>query len=143
MQHVVSQLIEKKRELEGKINYYQGKINILKKIVDSMEVSIKVFEPNFDPLTVTAKKFNPTTRYFENGEAFLKALDFLRKKDDWASTHEITVYLMEMKKYDSTDRDLKNKIQKSILQVLRSQYKKGLIDKKELSDRMLYWKVAD
>jgi hypothetical protein len=143
MQHVVSQLIEKKRELEGKINYYQGKINILKKIVDSMEVSIKVFEPNFDPLTVTAKKFNPTKRYFENGEAFLKALDFLREKDDWASTHEITVYLMEMKKYDSTDRDLKNKIQKSILQVLRSQYKKGLIDKKELSDRMLYWKVAD
>lgn len=142
MQHVVSQLIDKKRELKGKLNYHQGQLDELKKIIHGIEVSIKVFEPDFDPLKVKAKKYNPSRRHFENGEALLKILDFLRYKEDYVSTHDITVNLMESKNYDYTDRTLKNKIQRTVVQILRIQQNKGLIAVKEVSHKMLYWKIA-
>ena len=143
MQHVVSQLIEKKSEIEGEINYYQGKINTLKKIVESMEVSLKVFEPDFDPKTVNAKKFNPDKRYFKHGEVHIKVLDLLRERNTQVSTHDVTVELMKMKKYDHTDKDLKVRLQKTILYTLKRQYKDGLIDRFESGERLLFWKIAD
>ena len=107
-----------------------------------MEVSIKVFEPDFDPLQIKAKKFNPSKRHFENGEALLLVFDFLRGKDDFSSTNEITIHVMKMKEYDYTNRDFKDKIQKSVLQILRNQTKKGFITKKEQSEKLLYWKIT-
>lgn len=142
MQHVVSQLIEKKRELEGELNYHQSQINTLSKVIHSMEVSIKVFEPHFEASKVTAKKFNPNPRHFENGEALMLILNFLRGKDDFSSTNEITIHLMKYKRYDHTDADFKNRIQKSVLQVLRNQRKKGLIIKREVSEKIFHWKIA-
>ena len=76
MEHVVSQLIDKKRHLKGKMNWLKSQLEELTKVIHSIEVSIKVFEPDFDPLKVKAIKFNPSRRHFENGEALLKILDF-------------------------------------------------------------------
>ena len=143
MQHVVSQLIEKKRELQGEVNSYKGRIDVLTKVINSIDVSIQVFKPDFDPTTIKAKKFSINSRYFENGEPFKKILDLLREKNDYLSTHDITVELMKSKKYDYTDRALKNKIQKSLLQTLRNQLNKGLIVNHKQSDKILVWKIAD
>ena len=35
MQHVVSQLIEKKKELEGELNHLNSRINVLKEMIHS------------------------------------------------------------------------------------------------------------
>ncbi len=142
MQHVVSQLIEKKRDLKGQINYHQGQVDELSKIIHGIEISIKVFEPDFDPAKVKAKKFNPSRRHFENGEALLNILDFLQGKEEYVSTHDITINLMKSKKYDYADRKLKTKIQRTVVQILKVQHKKGLVDRKEVSNKLLYWKVA-
>ncbi len=142
MQHVVSQLIEKKKELEGELNHCKSRITVLNEILHSVNTSIKLFEPECDLKTIKAKKYSPNKRYFGNGEAFRMILDFLREKDDFICTNEITIYLMGTKKYDTSDKLLKNKIQQSILQTLTSQHEKGLLKKKYISDRSILWNIA-
>ncbi len=142
MQHVTSQLIDKKRELQGEINYHQSQVSILTKLIDSVEVSIKIFDPDFDSSKIKPKKFSPNKRYFANGEALVKIFDVLRIKNEFMSTHEITITLMKDKKYDITNQVIKNKIQSSILQTLIIQEKKGLVIRKKISERILHWNIA-
>ena len=142
MQHVVSQLIEKKKELEGELNHLNSRINVLKEMIHSVNTSIKLFEPECDLKTIKAKKYYPNTRYFGNGEAFRMILDLLRDEDEFISTNDITIHLMKTKKYDPDDQALKNKMQQSILQTLTSQHKKGLLAKDQSAKRNILWNIA-
>jgi len=52
MQHVVSQLIDKKKELEGAINYHKSRVTLLSEMIHSVNISIKIFEPECDLKTI-------------------------------------------------------------------------------------------
>ena len=142
MQHVVSQLIEKKKDLEGELNHHKNRIATLNEILHSVNMSIKLFEPDCDLTTIKAKRYSPNRRYFGKGEAVRMIFDFLRDKKDFICTNEITIFLMQTKKYDTSDKLLKNKIQQSILQTLTNQHQKGLLRKKYISDRSILWDIA-
>lgn len=78
-----------------------------------MDISIKVFQPDFDLTNIKAKKYTGNTHYFKKGESFTMILYTLRKAQKVMSNLDITVEIMKIKKLDYQDMDLLNKIQNS------------------------------
>ena len=115
MQHVVSQLISKKEELNGKLAYHRSKILQLQEIVDSIDISIQVFEAEFNVEDIKVKRYSDRQTYFRHGESFTMILDSLRKAETSLTTNEITIELMKKKKLDYKGYKLVDKVQKTIL----------------------------
>ncbi|MCK9472078.1 MAG: hypothetical protein M0Q88_10045 [Bacilli bacterium] len=127
MQHVVSQLITKKEELSGELNFYKTKISQLEEVLNGIDISIKVFDPDFKLCSVKAKRFTGNTHYFKRGESHVLVLDTLRKSQKPMKTHEIVIELMKKKELDYQDLTLVEKVKKTLLTTLKKQEKNNLI----------------
>jgi hypothetical protein len=127
MQHVVSQLITKKQELIGELNYHKAKVEQLQEVIGSIAVSIKAFDPDFDLSTVKPKRYTGKRQFFEHGESHRMTLDALRKAGKPLTTGEICRELMKRKKLDTTDKELVDSVQKSLLNTLKRQEDNQLI----------------
>lgn len=121
MQHVVSQLISKKEELSGELKFYKTKIQQLEEVIQGIDISIKVFDPDFDIKNIKAKRYTGNQHYFNRGESHVMILDTLRKAKVPMTTNEITLELMKKKKLDHEDQDLVRNIQKSLCGTLKKQ----------------------
>ena len=119
MQHVVSQLRTKKSELQGELDFYVKKVEQLRTAVESVDISIKLFDPDFKLEDVKSKKFKTKSHYFKRGEAQRYILDYLRRTQSAKTTTEITKSLMQKKGLDYEDQELQSGVQKSILHSLR------------------------
>lgn len=120
MQHVVSQLKTKKSELQGELDFHLKKVEQLRQAVESVNISIKLFEPDFKLENVKSKKFKTKSHYFKRGEAQRYILDYLRKTQSAKTTTEITKSLMQKKGLDYEDQELQSGVQKSILHSIRN-----------------------
>lgn len=127
MQHVVSQLITKKEELSGELKFYKSKVQQLEEVIKSIDVSIKVFDPEFDIKTIKAKRYTGNQHYFKRGESHTMILDTLRKAKSPLNTQEITIELMKKKKLDYENQDLVRSIQKTLCGTLKKQADKNII----------------
>ncbi len=127
MQHVVSQLISKKEELSGELKFYKTKIQQLEEVIQSIDISIKVFDPDFDIKKIKAKRYTGNQHYFKRGESHVMILDTLRKANSPLNTNEITVELMKKKNLNHEDQNLVRNIQKSLCGTLKKQVKSNLI----------------
>lgn len=127
MQHVVSQLISKKEELSGELKFYKSKIQQLEEVIQSIDISIKVFDPDFDIKNIKAKRYTGNQHYFKHGESHVMILDTLRKAKEPMTTGDIAIELMRKKKLDYDDRALMDNVQKSLLNTLKKQAKNNLI----------------
>lgn len=127
MQHVVSQLITKKEELSGELNFYKTKISQLEEVLNGIDISIKVFDPDFKLCSIKAKRFTGNTHYFKRGESHVLVLDILRKSQKPMKTHEIVIELMKRKELDYQDLTLVEKVKKTLLTTLKKQEKNNLI----------------
>jgi len=129
MQHVVSQLITKKEELTGELNYHKGKMKQLEDVISSLDTSIKVFDPRFDIKSIKSKRYSPNKQYFQRGESHTLVLDVLRKAKAAITTNEITIEVMKKKRLDYEDKNLITSISKSLQATLNTQVKNKLIQK--------------
>lgn len=122
MQHVVSQLITKKEELSGELNFYKTKISQLEEILSGIDISIKVFDPDFKLCSVKAKRFTGNTHYFKRGESHVLVLDTLRKSQKPMKTHEIAIELMKKKELDYQDLTLVEKVDLHSMSITKTVY---------------------
>lgn len=121
MQHVVSQLITKKEELLGELKFYKSKVQQLEEVINGIDISISVFDPEFDLKKIKAKRYTGNQHYFKHGEANIMILDTLRKAKTPLTTHEIAIELMKKKRLDYEDKDLVSNIQRSLSGTLKKQ----------------------
>lgn len=144
MQHVVSQLITKKQELLGELKYHREKAKQTEEILKGIDLSIKVFDPQFDLESVKAKNLYQKKHYFRHGESHRLILDFFRRNPDPKTTTEITTELMKIKDLDYENQTLLENVQKSVLHTLKKQAKQNLIRfKQEIGVNGLTWELVD
>lgn len=142
MQHVVSQLIEKRKELEGEAIFYQEKLETLTEQIRAIDTSIVIFDPEFNPKGLAFKRFSPHERYFRRGESMILVFDILRKSEKPLSTSELADKIVEVKNLDLNDKDLRNRIRETIRVTLHNQEKKGiLVCDKTMSDLEIFWSI--
>lgn len=127
MQHVVSQLITKKEELLGELKFYRTKVDQLEELLHGIDISIVIFDPNFDLKSIKPKRYSTKKQYFKHGEAHRLILDILRKRKEPLSTTQITKELMKLKKLDIEDQEKVDSVQKSLLNTLKKQEKDKII----------------
>jgi len=142
MQHVVSQLIDKKSELKGELDFYKERIPKLEEVIKSIDISIQAFDPKFDIKAIKARKYSINKRYFKAGEVKTLILDLLREEGDYVPTHIITVELMKKKKLSYQDQSLKTHVQQTILNSLNRLHKENIIMRKgDVGDKLLMWGI--
>lgn len=142
MQHVVSQLIDKRKELEGEAIFYQEKLEALTEQIRAIDTSILLFEPEFSPKGLKFKRFSPHERYFKRGEAMILMFDILRRNGKAMSTSELTDEIMDINGFDSDDREFRGRIRETIRVTLHNQEKKGmLVCDNTISDNEVYWSI--
>lgn len=142
MQHVVSQLITKKEELLGELNFHKTKVQQLEEVVKSIDISISVFDPEFDLKKIKPKRFTGNQHYFKRGEANVMVLDALRKAKAPLTTNEITVELMKKKKLDHEDQNLVRNIQKSLCGTLKKQANNKTIQAVGKDSLNIQWAIS-
>ncbi|MCK9372473.1 MAG: hypothetical protein M0P91_04690 [Sulfuricurvum sp.] len=129
MQHVVSQLITKKEELLGELKFHKTKVQQLEEVINGIDISISVFDPEFDLKKIKPKRYTGNKHYFKHGESFTMILDTLRKAKAPLTTHEITIELMKKKKLDYENKELVSNIQRSLSGTLKKQADNKTIQK--------------
>ena len=143
MEHAVSQLIKKKKDLKGQLEFYKKSIPKLEEVIRSINISIKIFDADFDVNSIKAKEYTLRTSYFKHGEVKTMILDVLRKANTPMSTPNIAMELMKIKKLDYTDKTVQTLVKQTTLNALNRLHKSGILDKNDtIGIRSLLWSIA-
>ena len=139
MQHVLSQLISKRAELKAEMNYLLKKANKLDKIIESIDVSIKVFDPEFNLDEIRDKQYRRKFQLFKHGEGNKLTLDILRRANKPLTTREIAKEIMKIKKLNHEDLDLSKSIEARLRTVFSKNKMLKVVDETEKQKR---WMIA-
>lgn len=143
MQHILSQLISKRTELKGELTYLTNKIKELENIIHSLDVSIKVFKPDFNLEQLKDKRFqNNKSNYFKIGEANRLILDVFRKLETPLTTREVTIEVMKLKQLPYDDLKVCEVVENSLRATLRQQKKNNIIELKQHEGKGNIWQLC-
>jgi len=105
MKHVVHGLIDKRAELVGRIEALQAQLAQHMADLDSVERTIRIFEPDIDLQDAPVKPVPPPNAAFR-GEVQRFLLDRIRKSDVALTTHDLARAIMEARGLNTADRAL-------------------------------------
>lgn len=92
--HVISALVAKHAELQGRIKSYQEAIKEARDEVSIISKSIKIFDPNYDLRNIAAKKTKE--RHFKHKELTKLVIEHIKNNDN-VDINELTEYIMKAK----------------------------------------------
>lgn len=139
MQHVLSQLISKRAELKAEMTYLIEKAKELDNIIESIDVSIKVFDPNFNLDSIRDKRYTRKSHLFKHGEANKLTLDVLRKSNKPLTTREIAQEIMKKKDLNHDDLELCKNIESKLRAVF---YKNKMLKVVDETEKQKRWMIA-
>ena len=138
--HVISALIKKRSELSGEIEHYEKIIKECRENLTSIDNTIHIFDDSYDLRTISRRVVRNS--YFVSGEATKIVLDVLRTSDKPLRTDEISDIVASKKSLFLDGKDKVN-FQKSILYVLNTSEKRGLIASVGKDGLSLMWSIAE
>lgn len=125
--HVISALVNKYSELNGLLEHHQQEVKRLTEEIEAIEVSIKVFAPDYNMGAIRPRKPYNGNEYFQPREAFRMILDALREAGKPMTVNEIAQVIANKKGYKAEEIDYK-KFQAYLSTVLCRQKGKGTFD---------------
>ncbi len=87
--HVVSGLVAKRSELAGQYRQHQEAMQVISAAISSIDIAIKLFDPDYDLRTIKCKVPKHTTKWLNHGEAGRFVLNALRAASTPLSTRQI------------------------------------------------------
>ena len=120
--HVISALVNKHAELQGRIKSYQEAIKEARDEISTISKSIKIFDPNYDLRKIALKKMRE--KYFKHKELTRLVIEYIKDKDG-ADINELTEYIMKAK---ALPQELKKSIYGGIHTVLENLVRQDVIE---------------
>ena len=142
MDHVLSGLISKRTDIKSELDFLKSKIVEMENILNCLEVSINVFNPDFDLNTIKDKRYTKKSHLFKHGEAHRLILDVLRKSKDSISMFQITAEIMKYKNLDVLDEKLFSSIQHTLYATVNKQKKENIITSLKEKTGVEMFKIA-
>lgn len=142
MKLVVHGLIDKRAETVGKIEALQAQLAQLLSDLDSLDRSIRIFEPDIDLTDAPVKPVPPANAAFR-GEVQRFLLDTIRKSDITLTTHDLARAIMEARGLNTADKALLKLISTRTGHSLSSLRRKGFVAaEKANAGGLLRWKLT-
>ena len=139
--HIVSGLVTKRAEIDGKIIARLAEIKDLKQVLHHLDRTIKVFSPEFDLRTIRATRTNTRNALFAHGEAQRLVLGVMREHGEAMTSRQIADAIIERKGFEVTVHTV-TQVQKNVLNVLRRLECKGVVVLSDSNDVILHWRIA-
>lgn len=125
--HVVSGLVAKRAELAGQYQQHQETMRVIAAAINSIDISIKLFDPDYDLRSIKIKIPKHTTAWLEHGEAGRFILDTLRTASTPLSTRQLGEAMVAAKGMEVNGSKEWDLALKPILGAARRLEGKGLI----------------
>ena len=140
--HVISALSTKRGEILGSIKHYKQIISSLDKDLQTIDATIKIFEPNykFGSEKIVNKHRN---RFFNNGEAKVLVLEVLKNSEEPISTDKIADIIAIKRNLSFENKIDKSNFQKSILLALNTCLSNNLVEKVSKDGLTIVWKIKE
>lgn len=138
--HVISALVDKRSELAGLIQHYQQEINRISGDLGHIDAAIKLFNPEYDLRTISAKAHRERNQYFKPGELGRLILDILRNASEPMTSRQIACSVLDAKSLEQNTKNVE-RFQIRALDTLRKQAASGVVVN-EVFDDVRVWRVA-
>jgi hypothetical protein len=140
--HVVSGLIEKRRELAGIIDKLQRQLDQHRADLTHIDGALRVLATDLDPETIRPKRVYRRNRYFARNELSRLCLGVLRTAaGELLSTDDIAGRVIAAKGFDSGDELLRTAIREQIGSIVKRLHRNGEIEN-EGAGRASRWRLA-
>jgi hypothetical protein len=127
--HVVTGLIEKRRELAGVIDDMQRRLDQHRADLTHIDGTLRVLATDLDPETIKPKRAYRRNRYFARNELSRLCLGVLRTTDgELLSTDDIAVQVIAAKGFDAGDAILRTAIREQVGSTVKRLHREGMID---------------
>lgn len=141
--HVVTALIEKRRELAGLIEDLQNRVKQAVCDLDNVEATLRLFAPDLDMEALGARKV-PTAHHAFRGEISRILLQTLKKSIIPMSTHKLTDIVMRERGLDVQDARLHRLMQQRVGASLRHWQKiRGVLKSMPGKGGTLIWEIKN
>src|SRR5207302_1888957 len=124
--HVVTGLIEKRREIAGRIEDLQRQMREAVCDLDHVEASIRLFKPDIDLEEIMPRPVPPPHAAFK-GEVSRILLDTLRQTTRPLSTRDLTLVLMKERGLNTDDAKIVHIIQGRVVSCLGHWKRRGYL----------------
>lgn len=139
--HVLNGLLTKRAELAGKIDHLQSALRQSLIDLDSLDATIRMFDPEIDLEQVRPKPFPVRSPAFR-GEISRIVLSTLRKAGKPLPAHEVTLTVMAARTLDVADKPLLRVLARRVGACLRMHRGKGLVRSLDGPNRTILWEIA-
>src|SRR6201997_4501013 len=141
--HVVSGLIEKRRELAGMIDELQRQLDQHRADLTHIDGVLRVLAADLDPVTIRPKRIYRRNRYFARNELSRLCLGVLRTAaGELLSTDDIAGRVITAKGFDAADAILRAAIREQIGSTVKRLHREGAIENSG-AGRASKWKLDD
>jgi hypothetical protein len=127
--HVVTGLIEKRRELAGIIDQMQRQLDQHRADLMHIDGALRVLATDLDPETIRPKRAYRRNRYFARNELSRLCLGVLRTAaGELLSTDEIAARVIAGKGFDTGDGILRAAIREQVGSIVKRLHRNGAIN---------------
>jgi len=142
--HVVSGLIEKRRELAGLIDQLQRQLDQHRADLTHIDGVLRVLATDLDPNTIRPKRIYRRNRYFaRKNELSRLCLDVLRiAAGELLSTDDIAGRVIAAKGFDAGDAILRASIREQVGSIVKRLHRRGTAEPTGRG-RGSRWRLAD
>src|SRR6478672_12612344 len=127
--HVVSGLIEKRRELAGIIDELQRQLDQYRADLTHIDGVLRVLASDLDPETIRPKRVYRRNRYFARNELSRLCLGVLRTvAGELLSTDDIAGRVIVAKGFDAGDAMLRAAIREQVGSTVKRLHRRGVIE---------------
>jgi hypothetical protein len=128
--HVVSGLIEKRRELAGIIDELQRQLDQYRADLTHIDGVLRILASDLDPETIRPKRVYRRNRYFARNELARLFLSVLRTAaGEPLSTDDITGQVIVVKGFDTGDAILRAMIREQVGSIVKRFHRERMIER--------------
>ena len=140
-EHVLSGLIRKRAEIAGELEAAQARVRQLIIDVDSVDATIRLFDPNIDLAEIKPKPLPPRHAAFQ-GEMTRLILGVMRETGLALTTRDIALRIMAERSLNPADPRLMRTVQKRTGAALRHLRARGTVRSERGRGSNLRWALS-
>lgn len=140
MKNTISGLLRKRSELAGEIEATQDRLRQLLIDLDSIDHTIRVFDPDIDLRDVRPKPM-PPRQGAAQGEMTRIIFAALRQHERMTAP-ELAVHTMAARGMNTSDQGMRKTVTKRVMSILRHHRGRGILTSEHGPEGLLVWSVA-